>query len=219
MYWFITGGLVIAILILKALGVSFDGGSSSSVFSTPKPKKNTTPTGKEISTKPKVQTTAAIMDAKVQTAIFEIDKFRDSDNWGSGKYGAARGTGRRHKGVDIVIPTVKLLPQVETVRVGRSYADSKEDDLIVVKPTEGILKDHEVKLMHLKPVPTIARKLKYKGDKLNRQTIIASQESLQKRFPSIKDHVHVEVRDPQGTIIDPTPYIRTREQFRAQFKK
>jgi len=46
------------------------------------------------------------------------------------------------------------------------------------------------------------------GDTVELGDIIGAAQSLKQLYPGITDHVHLEVKDPDGAFVDPTPLLQ-----------
>jgi murein DD-endopeptidase MepM/ murein hydrolase activator NlpD len=121
---------------------------------------------------------------------------RGCNNSGCGSFGASRGD-RIHKGIDInVIPGSDILAPYngKLIRKGfRVYEDSRPNLLgIEIKSDEG----YQSKLFYITTNLVIGSKFK-KGE-----VIGTAQNMAQYYSDSMPNHVHIEIRNPLGNIVD-----------------
>lgn len=130
----------------------------------------------------------------------ELLKVRGVDSWGSGAYGSSRDGGKRkHKGVDFLCaPETKILSPVfgVVVKLGYPYKDDLSYRYIRISTTDG----HSIDLYYVDPSVKV-------GDGVVVGQTIGVSQSLQKRYKGIPDHVHLQIADMYGTIINPTGYF------------
>jgi len=125
-------------------------------------------------------------------------RLRSEDAWGSGDYGAPRGS-RRHRGIDLVVSPGEIILSPMDAVVVREAAPYEDDaayrGLLLRGLGEWI--GYELKMFYL--VPTAAGTLRA-GDPLG----LAQDISL--KYPGITNHIHLELWH-QGRTIDPTPFL------------
>ena len=112
------------------------------------------------------------------------------DSRGHGDFKAARRRRQRiyeHKGIDYEArPGARVYaPCAGTVRLGRAYSDSPQEDLLGIAPLAGI----EVAVMYIRPLASLAT-----GRHVEQGELIGHALSLQARYPGITDHIHLEIR-------------------------
>ena len=138
----------------------------------------------------------------VQTPI------RQTDKHGSGWFGAPRGS-RKHRGIDYACyPGSVVLCMVDGVvsKLGYAYADDLSYRYIEITDTAGF----KARYFYVEPIHEL-------GDAVLAGEIIGQSQPLGTRYPGITEHVHFEVRNPDGDIIDPINYIQPADmQIRLQ---
>jgi peptidoglycan LD-endopeptidase LytH len=125
--------------------------------------------------------------------ITKTVKIRTHDNYGNGTYGASRDGGKRqHKGLDVISKANEPIyaPISGSVSVTRAYGidsdpvkEAKKKELKCVKifnKEKHIL----VKMMYVKAVKS--------SGLVNEGDLIGYAQDLDKLYPSITNHVHVE---------------------------
>lgn len=129
--------------------------------------------------------------------IVEAD-LRGTDSWGSGAFGAPRGD-RRHAGLDYrAHPGDKCLPLKSGVvtKVGYPYGNDLSYRYVEIEDMGG----YRARYFYIEPAVA-------KGDHVTMLTQLGIVQPLTRRYPGIKDHVHVEVRSPDGELMDPEDYV------------
>uniref|UniRef100_A0A8C4SJZ6 M23ase beta-sheet core domain-containing protein n=1 Tax=Erpetoichthys calabaricus TaxID=27687 RepID=A0A8C4SJZ6_ERPCA len=119
---------------------------------------------------------------------------RTCDSWGCGQYGASRGNGRKHGGVDIKCgdgSTVYAPFDATLTGQARPYGNGNAIDNGVGLSGQGLC----VKLFYLKPY-------KYTGS-VKKGQAIGTLLPMQKVYPGITSHIHVQMCDRS----DPTKYL------------
>jgi hypothetical protein len=133
----------------------------------------------------------------IASEIVKQQHSRVKDKFGSGQYGVSRDGGKRaHAGLDIVVPSGEIVFSPITGNVIRQAFPYKEDKNFVGVVIEGINEwaGYEVKLFYVEGL--FSGKV-YQGDP------VGLSQDLNKRYPKITNHVHVEVR-LKGNALDPT---------------
>ena len=124
-------------------------------------------------------------------------EIRDTDEWGSGAYGAPRGD-RTHRGIDIVTTHGQVITApFDGIMVRR--ADPYEDDpaytgCLLRRESDGL----EIKLFYIENLSTGAVS---EGQK------IGTAQDIAQKYPGITNHIHLEVW-LNGAPVDPTPYLQ-----------
>ena len=147
----------------------------------------------------------AYTDELYKSDYIEGYKMRGSDAWGSGYFGAPRGKGRTHKGIDLMNDAQNILLnfKFQILRYGKSYASSKGNDLCEIKIlAKGDLQGYTAKLMHI--VPSVLYPV---GSIVSPNTVFAFMENMTAKYPGMSVHVHLELYNTNGQLVDPTPYI------------
>jgi hypothetical protein len=121
-------------------------------------------------------------------------KERGVDKWGSGEFGAPRGK-RTHAGIDYRCrPTSQILsPCIGIVtKLGYPYADDLSFRYIEIKREDNLF----FRVFYVKPLVEVFELVEF-------DTIIGTSQSLTGRYPDITEHVHFEIKDEDGVLIDP----------------
>lgn len=119
---------------------------------------------------------------------------RKSDSFGSGHYGASRGS-RKHSGVDYACyPKSKIFSPVtgQVTKLGYPYADDTSFRYVQVTTREG----YDVRVFYVNPSVNL-------NDQVNENSIIGSSQELGKRYPEITEHVHLEIKGKNGKFVNP----------------
>ena len=129
---------------------------------------------------------------------------RAQDDWGAGHFGAGRDSSTRtHNGVDLVAnPGASVTAPVsgEVKKTGQVYSSGVQYDYVEIKTRS----DHTVRVFYVSPDQSMQKGTPVVAGK----TTLGSVQDLTLRYKGITNHVHVELRDPSGRIMDPTPLIR-----------
>lgn len=140
-----------------------------------------------------------------------IAPHRGQDKWGSGAFGASRGS-RTHEGLDVAVwPGSMVLSIVPGLVADLGYAytsgvgnfnDSDPFRIITMVGPEG----YEIRYFYVMPVVEV-------GDEIEEGGRLGFAQNLWRRYPPEKDkimtpHVHIEIRDPDGNLIDPEGFKR-----------
>ncbi|MGP4843330.1 M23 family metallopeptidase [Marinobacter sp. 1Y8] len=123
--------------------------------------------------------------------------FRKCDGHGCGHFGASRGQ-RKHMGIDLAcVPGTAVCSPVRGVvtKLGYPYGDDLAYRYVEVS-TQG----YQYRVFYVDPVVAV-------GDQVNVETVIGRSQRLGARYQAITEHVHFEVKDPDGGFVDPTPII------------
>lgn len=127
---------------------------------------------------------------------------RDKDRYGNGAYGAGRKKGKddySHQGVDIVSePGQDVASPIagRVVRIAQPYGDDKTYKGVEIEAVDGT----RMKVFYVDPTIKV-------GDFVSAGDSIGRAQDITTRYPGITNHVHVEMRNPEG-LQDPTPYLR-----------
>lgn len=119
---------------------------------------------------------------------------RTSDAYGSGHYGAKR-TNHVHQGIDIItIPSENIFSPIsgKITRFPLPYKDYPALHGIEIKNA-----DYSVKMFYVDAILPI-------GTIVSAGQQIAIAQSLQVKYPKITNHLHLEVRNAKGEILNPT---------------
>ena len=113
-----------------------------------------------------------------------IGTIREQDNYGRGEYGAPRGS-RKHNGVDICAApeSIVMSPVSGTVsKLGYPYSDDLSFRYVQITDDFGYL----VRFFYVDPAVAV-------GEMVMEGWPVGKVQTLQKRYPGITDHVHLEV--------------------------
>jgi murein DD-endopeptidase MepM/ murein hydrolase activator NlpD len=125
------------------------------------------------------------------------NEVRGPDLYGSGSFGAARDGGKRkHEGTDYIAApgaAVRAPMSGKVIATGSAYGDDPYLRFIEISdPARRI----RARLFYVQPGVAVGKMVKA-GD------IIGAAQSLDRRYPLISNHVHVEIRDARGAFLDP----------------
>lgn len=123
---------------------------------------------------------------------------RHEDKWGSGAYGAPRGD-RTHNGIDFVAePGTMIYPDKfgEVTKLGYPYGDDTSFRYVEVTDENG----YRLRYFYLIPVVKV-------GQRVDKDTVIGAVQDLTTRYPGIKNHVHLEIKLPDGSYVNPSEYL------------
>ncbi|MBO9707717.1 MAG: M23 family metallopeptidase [Caulobacter sp.] len=134
---------------------------------------------------------------------------RGHDDFGDGRFGARRdGGSRSHEGVDYVGAAgqdVHAPISGYVTKIGYAYAGSS--DLKFVEITNPAL-GYVARAFYVKPGVEV-------GDSVRLGQPIGTIESLQRRYPGIINHVHLEVMEPGGERVNAAELITQKTVVRA----
>lgn len=124
-------------------------------------------------------------------------KLRGVDKFGSGAFGAPRSHGKSHKGLDIQSKNDSAIYApfyLEFSRVANPYSGSSYSGALY-KSRNGYLK-----IFYMSPIKS--KKTFAKGD------IIGYTQNIQGKYGTgMKNHIHVQMYNKEGKIINPTIYV------------
>lgn len=135
---------------------------------------------------------------KAFAALTSSQTIRGCDPLGCGEFGAPRGA-RKHNGIDIVATPGQTIFSPISGKVNR-MAYPYADDLSY-KGLEIQNDQYKVKIFYINPTIAIGSQVKA-GDK-----IAVAQNISAKHGAAMTNHVHFEVYDRTGKLIDPTKMI------------
>lgn len=135
---------------------------------------------------------------------------RGSDPWGSGAFGAPRGN-HAHEGVDFACWPGTFINAIcggVVTKIGYPYGSGRgavhgRDPYRYIEVRHD--DDHVVRYFYVKPNLM-------EGEEIEAGEVIGWAQDLWRRFPPkpgniMTPHVHIEVRDPDGELIDPLDYL------------
>ena len=122
---------------------------------------------------------------------------RESDEHGSGYYGAPRGK-RTHRGVDYAAypgSKVHAVTAGTVTKLGYPYEDDLSFRYVQITDGDG----DDVRYFYVEPSVE-------EGDIIDADDIIGTVQDTGKRYPNITPHVHFEVK-LGGSYLDPVDYL------------
>ena len=128
--------------------------------------------------------------------IFKLP-LRKCDDQGCGHFGASRGS-RRHSGIDIAVaPGTPINSPVDGVvtKLGWPYGSPSKSHIRYVEITKG---GYKYRVFYVDPQVGL-------GDHVSLDTVIGHSQKLGGFYRGITEHVHFEVKNPEGKKVDPTP--------------
>jgi murein DD-endopeptidase MepM/ murein hydrolase activator NlpD len=122
---------------------------------------------------------------------------RGIDLYGSGSFGAQRDHGKRkHEGTDYIAApgsAVRSPLSGKVIATGAAYGNDPYLRFVeIADPVRKI----RARLFYVQPGVRVGKRVEA-GD------IIGAAQSLDRRYPLITNHVHVEIRDARGAYLDP----------------
>jgi len=129
--------------------------------------------------------------------ITKNQRYRGKDGFGSGAYLSSRdGSNRAHQGVDIVATPGQAIYSPITGKVTRITYPYAND--LTYTGLEIINDDYKVKIFYIAPTLAI-------GSQVSAGQKIAVAQNISGKYGSTMiNHVHIEVRDNTGEILNPT---------------
>ena len=123
-----------------------------------------------------------------------------SDGWGSGEYGASRGN-RKHNGIDYACypdTAIYALVAGTITKLGYPYKDDLSYRYVQITDRSGF----QHRYFYLSPMVRV-------GDTVRRTYLIGKAQNIVKRYSNtMKNHVHLEIKDPTGAFIDPEEFFK-----------
>ncbi len=127
--------------------------------------------------------------------IVTVQKIRNCDPFGCGSFGADR-SGHQHQGIDIVaIPNEKVFSPIAGTITRFPFPYNGD---IIYTGIEIKNDKYAVKMFYVSPLLPVGRKV------LAGQLVAKAQNIAQKYGSSMINHVHIEVRDLKGNLLNPT---------------
>lgn len=148
-------------------------------------------------------------EVRYKEDIFFLKDFelRGHDHFGSGAYGAPRGT-RTHNGADIVFRAgseVRTPFECKVTREGQVYGDDTKYKLIELIGTKGYFKGYKMKIMYCKSTTNINPDLI-----LQQHTPIGVCQDIASKYNTdtkkMKNHLHIEMWDSNNKRINPEKF-------------
>ena len=124
---------------------------------------------------------------------------RQPDKWGQGHYGAPRGN-RLHNGIDMNCPPeAQIFPSVAGTVTKHGWVSSnpKKQHLRYIEITDD--NDQRHRYMYVEPIAKV-------GEYVSPENVIGKAQNLESAYPGITNHIHYEIKLPDDSYIDPTPF-------------
>lgn len=133
--------------------------------------------------------------SKIMVKNFKIR----NDSWGLGRFGASRDGGKRkHNGIDLLTKKGEPIYAPFDLSFIRTTQPYKNDSKYIGGFYNGGI--GTLKIFYMNPI-TSKRNFK-KGD------IIGYSQAISEKYSgAMKNHIHVEIRDKQNNILNPSKYI------------
>ena len=128
---------------------------------------------------------------------------RGVDDWGSGEYGASRGGTKTHRGIDLACYSgtiIKSLVNGLVTKLGYPYSDDTSYRYVQVTESDGF----KVRIFYIGPLVEIGDYVHF-GDNIGVAQDIAERYTSPDKY--MVNHVHLEVKTPEGIYIDPSEYL------------
>lgn len=149
------------------------------------------------------------MESQPELQVSSLCKVRGSDKHGSGWYEAPRGRHRKHSGIDLVCDGGTLIRAcsdgVVTRADGTVYADPKKRDWRYIEITDHYGK--KCRYFYVVPVSLPDCKTVELGLSIKRGDVIGVCQGIESLYEGITPHLHVEVKNHKGDIINPNQYL------------
>jgi len=123
---------------------------------------------------------------------------RQSDAWGSGAFGASRGS-RTHRGTDFACYPGTLIYPIKPGRVsklGYTYSDDLSFRYVEITDSRGF----RCRYFYIEPEVV-------EDQSVGLYTVLGATQKLGDRYPDITEHTHIEVYRPNGGLLDPDKYM------------
>lgn len=121
---------------------------------------------------------------------------RRLDTWGSGAFGASRGS-RKHQGLDLVVDkggAIRAPSGGEIVREARPYPNDNRYSGVLLRLDDGV----ELKIFYIEG---------WQRGRIERGDKIGIAQDLRKKYAKITNHVHVEAF-VDGNRVDPSRFFQ-----------
>ncbi|WDO13050.1 M23 family metallopeptidase [Flavobacterium sp. WW92] len=139
-----------------------------------------------------------IMTKKAFAAPTASKKIRGCDPFGCGSFGAGRGE-RKHQGEDFTVsPGESIFSPISgtVTRFPFPYGNDLSYTGIEIKNSE-----HEIKIFYMTPTVKI-------GQAIAAGQVIGKAQDIAKKYgASMTNHIHVELRDKKGTLLQISNFI------------
>ena len=142
-----------------------------------------------------------------------IAPMRGVDDWGSGLFGASRGS-RTHNGEDLVMSPGSLIlsPVSGTIdSFGFAYSDDPTYQIVNIEDSLGNLH----RLFYVRPLDSLSV-----GSYIKKDDLVGEAQDIAERYSELtikggdlkskimKNHIHYEIRNSDGNPIDPKDFHR-----------
>ncbi len=140
------------------------------------------------------------MDNQITNPV-QNGRIRNQDSWGSGAFGAPRGS-RKHNGLDIsATHGEKIYSPIngKVIRKSFPYATDLKYTGVVIEG-QGVHLGISIKIFYMNPLPSII------GTHIQAGEYIGAAQNLTTKYPKITNHIHLEVKK-NGSVLDPRTLI------------
>lgn len=124
---------------------------------------------------------------------------RNCDAFGCGYFGASRGSDREHNGLDFLAKPNEQIFSPITGKITRfpfPYGNDLRWKGIEIKNNE-----YSIKIFYVNATVNI-------GDEVKKGDFIATAQNIASKYGSgMQNHIHIEIRDKNNNIIDPTNFF------------
>lgn len=127
------------------------------------------------------------------------NKIRKCDVHGCGHFGASRGD-RLHRGVDVECVAGEVIASSTSgtvTKLGIVYADEALRHFRYVEVTKG---DYRYRYFYVDPLVKV-------GQNVGVDSLLGIAQDLSLYYEGITQHCHFEIKDKDGTYVDPTPLL------------
>lgn len=135
--------------------------------------------------------------------ILKAAKFRGTDQWGSGAFGAPRGD-HKHRGIDFLFePGEKVVSHVEgeVTKLGYCYEDDLSYRYVEITPVSPSTQKLHHRFFYVDPEVK-------EGEYIKEGDVIGTSQDIQKRYTKpdkvMQNHMHYEIKTEDGKYLNPS---------------